>query len=122
MRVRKVGPRFFIEGGVSSEAELKRIERIAAQFPGQVESLVVLGGAAAERRINVRIDFFFIQFDRSKSYQVGIGYPGRIGPAQFQGSYSFLGAGFTNATASVVNQPLHMVDWYPPKCSNTRRC
>jgi len=110
MRVRKVGPRFFIEGGVSSEAELKRIERIAAQFPGQVESLVVLGGAAAERRINVRIDFFFIQFDRSKSYQVGIGYPGRIGPAQFQGSYSFLGAGFTNATASVVNQPLPGLD------------
>lgn len=110
MRVRKVGPRFFIEGGVSTEPELKRVERIAAQFPGQVESLVVLGGAAAERRINVRIDFFFIQFDRSKSYQVGVSYPGRIGSAQFQGSFSFLGAGFTNATASVVNQPLPGLD------------
>lgn len=110
MRVRKVGPRFFIEGGVSTEPELKRIERIAAQFPGQVESLVVLGGAAAERRINVRIDFFFIQFDRSKSFQVGVGYPGKIGPAQFQGGFSFLGGGFTNATASVVNQPLPGLD------------
>lgn len=110
MRVRKVGPRFFIEGGVSTEPELKRIDRIAAQFPGQVESLVVLGGAAAERRINVRIDFFFIEFDRTKSYQVGVGYPGRIGSAAFEGSYSFLSGGFTSATASIVNQPLPGLD------------
>ncbi|HET9930427.1 MAG TPA: pilus assembly protein N-terminal domain-containing protein [Polyangiaceae bacterium] len=110
MRVRKVGPRFFIEGGVSTEPELKRIDRIAAQFPGQVESLVVLGGAAAERRINVRIDFFFIEFDRTKSYQIGIGYPGKVGPGAFEASYSFLGGGFTSATASVVNQPLPGLD------------
>jgi pilus assembly protein CpaC len=95
---------------VSTEPELKRIDRIAAQFPGQVESLVVLGGAAAERRINVRIDFFFIEFDRTKSYQVGIGYPGRIGPAAFEGTYSFLSGGFTSATASIVNQPLPGLD------------
>lgn len=110
MRVRRVGPRFYIEGGVSTEPELKRIEHIAAQFPGQVESLVVLGGAAAERKINVRIDFFFVQFDRNKSYQVGVNYPGRIGPGQFQANYSFLTNAFTSATASVVNQPLPGLD------------
>ena len=48
VRVRRVGARLFIEGGVSTEPELKRIDQIAALFPGQVESLVVLGGAAAE--------------------------------------------------------------------------
>lgn len=110
MRVRRVGARFFIEGGVSTEPELKRILQIAAQFPGQVESLVVLGGAAAERKINVRIDFFFVQFDRSKSYQVGVSYPGRIGPPQFNASYDFLTNAFTNATASVVKQPLPGLD------------
>ncbi|HET9953490.1 MAG TPA: pilus assembly protein N-terminal domain-containing protein [Polyangiaceae bacterium] len=110
MRVRRVGPRFFIEGGVSTEPELKRIERIAAQFPGQVESLVVLGGAAAERRINVRIDFYFVQFDRGKSYQVGVGYPGRFGGGALHADFDFLTSAFTSATASVVNQPLPGLD------------
>jgi len=35
----------------------------------------VLGGAAAESKLNVRIDFLFVQFDRSKGYQVGINFP-----------------------------------------------
>src|SRR5690606_3267314 len=58
--LRRVGARFFIEGGVSREAELERIQKIASLFPGQAESLVVLGGAAADRKINVRVDFFFV--------------------------------------------------------------
>lgn len=113
IRVRRVGARFFIEGGVSTEPELKRIEHIAALFPGQVDSLVVLGGAAAERKINVRIDFFFIQFDRTKTYQVGVAYPGRFGGpgiGELGATYDFLGGAFTSATASVVNQPLPGLD------------
>ncbi|HEY5958284.1 MAG TPA: pilus assembly protein N-terminal domain-containing protein [Polyangiaceae bacterium] len=110
LRVRRVGSRFFIEGGVSTEAELKRIDQIAGLFPGQVESLVVVGGAAAERKINVRIDFFFVQFDRSKSYQVGVNQPGRINAPMLNANYDFLTNAFTSATASVVNQPLPGLD------------
>ena len=33
VRMRRVGARFFIDGGVSNEAALKRIEQIAALFP-----------------------------------------------------------------------------------------
>lgn len=113
IRVRRVGARFFIEGGVSTEPELARIGHIASLFPGQVDSLVVLGGAAAERRINIRIDFFFMQFDRSRSHQVGVSYPGQIagpGIAAFDAGYDLLNGSFTAAAASVVNQPLPGLD------------
>lgn len=110
MRVRRVGARFFIEGGVSTEHELKRIEHIAALFPGQVESLVVLGGAAADRKTNVRVDFFFVQFDRSKGYQVGINYPRGLASPVLEASYDLLAGAFGSATASVVNQPLPGLD------------
>src|SRR5262249_12285575 len=41
LKIRSVGPRFFIEGGVSTDADAKRIGLIASLYPGQVESLVV---------------------------------------------------------------------------------
>jgi pilus assembly protein CpaC len=113
IRVRRVGARFFIEGGVSSEPELKRIAQIAALFPGQVESLVVLGGAAAERKLNVRIDFFFVQYDRMKSFQFGAAWPARIGGpgvAAGSASYDILAGAVTSAQASVVDQPLPGLD------------
>ncbi|MGC4093348.1 MAG: pilus assembly protein N-terminal domain-containing protein [Polyangiaceae bacterium] len=113
VRVRRVGARFFIEGGVSTEPELKRIEHIAALFPEQVESLVVLGGAAAERKLNLRIDFIFVQYDRSKGYQVGVNWPGSIGGpniASFSGTHDFLAGAVTAAQAQVVNQPLPGLD------------
>jgi pilus assembly protein CpaC len=113
IRVRRVGARFFIEGGVSTEPELKRIQQIAALFPGQVESLVVLGGAAAERKLNVRIDFFFVQYDRTRSFQFGTSWPATIGGpgvASASGSFDFLGGAVTSAQASVVEQPLPGLD------------
>lgn len=113
IRVKQVGARFFIEGGVSTQPELERLQHIALLFPGQVESLVVLGGAAADRKINVKVDFFFVQLDRSRGYQLGVAYPARIGGpgvASFDASFDFLNNSFSGATASVVNQPLPGLD------------
>jgi pilus assembly protein CpaC len=113
VRVRRVGSRLFIEGGVSTEPELKRITQIAALFPGQVESLVVLGGAAAESKLNIRIDFLFVQFDRTKNYQVGVSWPGKIGGlklGKFSGEVDLLAGAATSARASVVDQPLPGLD------------
>jgi pilus assembly protein CpaC len=113
VRVRRVGSRFFIEGGVSSEPELKRIEHIASLYPGQVESLVVVGGAAADRRINIRIDFFFVQYDREKSYAFGMDWPATLGGGnivQSTFSFDFLARAATDAHASIVNQPLPALD------------
>lgn len=114
VRVRRVGSRFFIEGGVSSEGDAKRIEKIASLYPGQVESLVVVGqGGAADRKVNIRVDFFFIQYDKSSGYAVGVDWPTRIGGGdvvQNQFSYDFLTGTTTTAEASVVNQPLPALD------------
>ncbi|HTV25979.1 MAG TPA: hypothetical protein VMG12_45085 [Polyangiaceae bacterium] len=110
--LRRVGARFFIEGGVSREAELERIQKIASLFPGQAESLVVLGGAAADRKINVRVDFFFVQYDRNHSHNFGVQWPATIGGA----GIASLGASYDlvsrvgGAQAFVANQPLPGLD------------
>ena len=110
LRIRRVGPRLYLEGGVSTEPELERIQHIAKLYPGQVESLVVLGGSAAQRKHNIRLDILFIQFDKSKALRAGIRWPGSIGPATFSGQYDFLRPAFTQATAQVVDQPLPSLD------------
>ncbi|HTV23940.1 MAG TPA: pilus assembly protein N-terminal domain-containing protein [Polyangiaceae bacterium] len=110
IRIRRVGIRFFIEGGVSTEAEMGRIDRIAALYPEQVESLVVLGGAAADRNLNVRVDFFFVQFDRSSGDQFGINWPSSIGPGLASVQYDLISNSVTSATASIVDQVLPGLD------------
>ncbi len=113
IRVRRVGSRFFIEGGVGTDGDARRIEKIAKLYPGQVESLVVVGqGGAVDRKVNIRIDFFFVQYDKSSGYNVGIDWPGRIGGDSVQNefTYDFLAGTTTTAQASVVNQPLPALD------------
>lgn len=113
IRVRRVGSRFFIEGGVGTEGDAKRVEKIAALYPGQVESLVVVGqGGAADRKVNIRVDFFFIQYDKSSGYNVGVDWPGRVGGEFIQSefTYDFLAGTTTTAEASIVNQPLPALD------------
>jgi pilus assembly protein CpaC len=113
VRIRRVGSRYFIEGGVSSEPELKRIETIARLYPGQVESLVVQGGVAAARKLNVRVDFFFVQYDRAKSFNFGVSWPTAIGGpgiAAATARYDIIAGSVTEATAAVTDQPLPGLD------------
>lgn len=113
IRVKKIGARFFIEGGVSSEADLARIEHIAKLYEGQVESLVVLGGVAADRKINVRIDFYFVQYDKTNNWRFGMQWPTQVGgPGIAAGSFAwdFVARAVSGAQASVLNQPLPGLD------------
>jgi pilus assembly protein CpaC len=113
LRVRRVGARFFIEGGVSSEADQKRLAHIAALYPGQVESLVEVGSLADDRQVNVRIDFYFVQFNRDSGYQVGVLWPSRVGGDGVLTSsvtYDFVARAVSTATATITNQPLPALD------------
>ncbi|MEY4510578.1 MAG: hypothetical protein RLZZ450_2700 [Pseudomonadota bacterium] len=113
IRVRRVGSRFFIEGGVTTEPELERIDHIAKLYTGQVESLVVLGGVAADRKINIRIDLYFVQYTKNKTMQVGISWPSAVGGSSFtQASfvYDLLAGATRSAQASLVSQPLPGLD------------
>jgi pilus assembly protein CpaC len=112
VRMRRVGSRLFIEGGVSSQAELDRIQHIATLYEGQVESLVVVGGAAADRKTNVRVDVYFVQYEKTKLIRAGISWPGSIGGSVIRSTfaYDFLAGTTTQAIASIVNQPLPGLD------------
>ncbi|MFT3774335.1 MAG: pilus assembly protein N-terminal domain-containing protein [Minicystis sp.] len=114
LRIRRVGARLFIEGGVANEAEQKRTTQIAALYPGQVESLVTVGTGAIDRKLNIRVDFFFVQYDKSSDWQLGISGLGKFGGTQVVQSrvdFNFLKSNpLTTATASIVNQPLPGLD------------
>ena len=117
VRTRRVGSRIFIEGTVPSEADFKRIQAIVAVYTGQVDSLVSVG--VAERKLLVRLDFFFVQYQKTSGYNVGIGWPNSILGAGASGgqqvaqnnfTYDFISRTTTSATASIVNQPLPRLD------------
>jgi len=113
VRVRRIGGRFFLEGGVTTEAELKRLTLIAALYPGQVDNLVQVGSGTGDRRILIRVDFFFVSYDKSSSYTVGIGYPAAIGGDQvlgLNGTFDFLSSSINPITATIANQPLPRLD------------
>jgi pilus assembly protein CpaC len=118
VRVRRVGPRFFIEGGVSTEGDKKRIDQIAAIYGEQVVSLVVVGGSGPERKLLMRIDFYFVQYEKTSSYGVGLGWPATIFGTDPTGqqilqsglTFDFLGRTVTAAQANIVNQPLPKLD------------
>ncbi|HWZ87391.1 MAG TPA: pilus assembly protein N-terminal domain-containing protein, partial [Polyangiaceae bacterium] len=110
LRIRRIGPRLFIEGGVSAQAEADRLKQIAALYPGQVESLVVQGGAAADRKNNIRLDVYFVQFEKTRNWQFGVAYPTGV-HAAFNGVFDFLASKVTSAQATVVNTALPGLDF-----------
>ena len=111
IRTRRIGARLFIEGGVSTEPELRRVQQIASLYGNQVESLVTLG-SVAERKLLIRLDFYFVQFNRTSGYTAGIGWPTSVfgSTVQTNYNYDFITRTTTSATASIVNQPLPRLD------------
>lgn len=112
VRMRRVGSRLFIEGGVSSEAEIERIRHIASLYEGQVESLVMVAGASADRKTNVRVDVYFVQYEKFGLTRAGINWPASIGGAAIKSAFAFdfLAGTATQASASIVDQPLPALD------------
>jgi pilus assembly protein CpaC len=114
VRVRRVGSRLFIEGGVANEQELERIAQVAALYLGQVVSLVTKGGGSVDRKINVRIDFFFVQYTKNSAYQFGLRWPSQIGGLPGQPSNLVATVDIANGTGTVapvvVTQPLPALD------------
>jgi pilus assembly protein CpaC len=111
--IRKVGGKLYIEGGVNSDADFKRIGQIAGAYAGQVENLVTVGSGGTDRKLLVRLDLFFVSYERTSSYAVGLAWPGAIGGdavLQNRVDYDLIAKTTTTAQASVVNQPLPRLD------------
>jgi pilus assembly protein CpaC len=116
VRVKRVGARIVIDGTVPTDLEVKRVQHIASLYPNQVESLVTLpgggGASSGDGKYIVRIDFYFVQYDKNSSYGVGLGWPGSVGGdavVKSQVSFDFVGGGRA-ATASITNQPIPRLD------------
>jgi pilus assembly protein CpaC len=114
---RRIGSQIVLDGVVSNEADLRRIQQIAALYPDQVTSLVQLGQAGAvvssagAPRSLIRIDFYFVQYDKNSGYGVGLGWPDSIGStANVNIAYDFLAGTARSATAAVTQQPLPRLD------------
>lgn len=113
---RRVGAQIVLDGAVASESDLRRVQQIAALYPDQVTSLVQVaqGGTlsgAAQAQYLVRIDFYFVQYDKESSYALGVGWPESIGStATATLSYDFLANATRSATATIAAQPLPRLD------------
>lgn len=117
VQVRKIGNKLFIEGGVNSPGEKKRFDQIATLYPGQVDTLVNEGSSPRERKLLLRLDFFFVYYEKTSSYAVGIGWPANIGGTTGSApvftsdvNLDLIGQTVTSARASIVNQPLPRLD------------
>ena len=123
VQVRRVGSHIVIDGTVSNDAELKRVAHVASLYPQQVDTLVQIGtpggpvgpaGVGQEpQRFIIRIDFYFVQYDKNSSYGVGVGWPASIGGdavVKSEFSYDFLNGAPHSATATLVSQPLPRLD------------
>jgi pilus assembly protein CpaC len=122
VQIRRIGARLYLEGGVASEQQQHRVQQIAGLYPGQVESLVSIDATIVERRINVRLDLYFVDFSTNSGRQVGIAWPAFIGgnPPNTQLTSTInlvapmgmggVAEGVQLAQAIITNQPLPRLD------------
>lgn len=122
VQIRRLGARLYLEGGVASEAQQRRVQQIAQLYAGQVESLVSIDPTIVERRINVRLDLYFVEFRTNSQRQVGLSWPAFVGGAadtwRFDATFNTIapiGAqsvppGVQFARATLSNQPLPRLD------------
>ena len=61
-------------------------------------------------RDNIRLDFYFVQLDKSYTHQIGVGWPGVFGPGTLQATYNIQSSAFESATAVITNQALPRLD------------
>jgi pilus assembly protein CpaC len=119
VKSRRVGAQIVLDGTVADENELKRVQKVVSLYADQVTSLVQVEKSATGQPIAVargehfliRIDFYFVQYDKNSSYGVGISWPESIGGAATADiNYDFLLSSVRSATATVTKQPLPRLD------------
>jgi pilus assembly protein CpaC len=61
-------------------------------------------------RDNIRLDFYFVQFDKSYSHQLGVNWATRYGGGSLSVFYNLQTGSFENATATIQDQALPALD------------
>lgn len=89
---------------------LYRINVFDPKAPKAEKKVPRLGGIQVTPRDNVRLDFYFVQFDKSYNHQLGIDWATRYGEGALQTTFDLQSGDFTSATAVVQDQALPALD------------
>lgn len=77
----------------------------------QVKYSVVVHPMRVSERDNIRLDFYFVELNRSMGRSVGVGWPGAIAASTtFSAAKSFAPAAATTASASIATEVLPRLD------------
>lgn len=68
------------------------------------------GGQEVKREDNIRLDFYFVQIDRSNQHRIGVGWPGSVSAGTAAANFDFMTQRFQSATAVVEDQALLRLD------------
>ncbi len=115
VRLTQKGDQFVLVGQTEGETTLLLImldgtERHIRIVVGNPKSQEATSSQQVDQEDNIRLDFYFVQLDRSNQHQLGVGYPGSIGPVSAGASFDFVTQRFESATAVVENQALLRLD------------
>ncbi|MDJ0762621.1 MAG: pilus assembly protein N-terminal domain-containing protein [Myxococcota bacterium] len=103
---RRVGPRIFIDGTVSSDADRTKVKQVVKVYRGQVASLVTVDAEVVLPQTNIRLDLAFVGLRRRSGYRAGISWPDAYGASgALEGSVNLL-TGSLSASYQVVDQAL----------------
>jgi pilus assembly protein CpaC len=67
------------------------------------------GAGSVDARDNIRLDFYFVQMNKSYGHQLGIGYPSSIAP-RFSAAFDVKAGQLESATAVIADQALPRLD------------
>lgn len=116
VRLTKAGDRFVLVGKQAGVTSLLFMMLDGSETQYRIEVVdptdvpVVDESRVVGLEDNVRLDFYFVELDRSDNFRVGVGYPDSVTTGSFVGSFDFLSQSFQAATAVVENQALLRLD------------
>lgn len=116
VRLTREGDRFVLVGRAPGTTTLlllmkdgrERQVRIVVQ--GDPVQARPTDGSAVPARQNIRLDFYFVQIDRSSSTQFGVRTPESVTMGSLSAGFDFLTMSFQSATAVVQDQALLALD------------
>jgi pilus assembly protein CpaC len=113
VRLTRDATQFVLVGKVAGETTLLFLMQNGSE---QHFDIVVFDPNAVEapkgdvvRRENIRLDFYFVELDKTYSHQLGIGWPASVG-GRAAASFDLVHQRFTSASAVVTNQALPRLD------------
>ncbi|HKE17975.1 MAG TPA: hypothetical protein VKB80_24030 [Kofleriaceae bacterium] len=106
VRLPKDAEEFIVVGAKPGTATLLLVMRDGRQ----IRYVVTVRDDTVKKRDNIRLDFYFVELNRTSNYQVGIGWPGTVQGTATAELTTDLVSGSTAGTAVVAAEALPRID------------